>query len=163
MPSARNSPPASSTTFLALNSTKPPSPDDPALASRSEPARLIALRSAQVMTVPPEELAPTPLAPIWAPACRSMSRPARMSISPAFTPAAPGAAMVPLTMTSPSATMRIRPPSAMTLLAEAMPFAFTTSVKEGAVPTKRAPAKTTPPTFTVPADSVTPSIAFTLP
>ena len=163
VPSARSSPPANSMVFLALNSTKPPSPDAPALASSSEPARLTASLSAQETMLPPDELLPLPRAISCAPACKSILPPAWRLISPALTPAAPGVASVPSTVTSPAATMRMRPASTITLPAEAMPLALTTSVKFGAVPMNRAPANTVPPTLTVPADSVTPSVALTLP
>jgi hypothetical protein len=78
-------------------------------------------------------------------------------------PLPPGAAIVPLTATSLSATIWIRPSLTMTLVAEARPFAFTTSLKLGAVPTNRAPLYRLPATLIVPADRAMPSIAFTCP
>ncbi len=100
---------------------------------------------------------------MFAPACRSILPPALIEMSPPRTPAAPGAASVPLTVTSPSATIRMRPSFATMLVAEEMPFAFTTSVKSGALPRNRAPAYSVPPTLITPADRLMPSIAFTLP
>lgn len=136
---ARNSPPASSTVLPALNSIAPPSPLVPAETSTTAPARDVALLSAHTLTVPPGERSPLPRAETLAPASSVASRPARIAMSPPRTPVPPGAATVPETATSPSATSTMRPSRTTTLVACETPFTFTTSLKSGAVPTKRAP------------------------
>ena len=93
---ADSEPPANSTVPTAENSTKPPSPEAPPSARKTESAPNIAVSSAKMMTSPPSEFAPTPEAEIIAPAPVVMVPPARISTSPAFWLALPSALMAPV-------------------------------------------------------------------
>ena len=64
---AESEPPASSTTWRAENSTKPPSPLVPPSAERRAPACRVERPSAMTYTSPPDELSPRPDAEISAP------------------------------------------------------------------------------------------------